>query len=262
MPPRLSAVSCVAMLLFSALRVAQGQAQPSTNDDVGKTSAPEAVFKVGNGVSAPRVKYGPEPEYSEEARAAAYQGTCVLWLVVGVDGRPRDIKFARRAGMGLDEKAIEAVRTWKFEPARKDGKPVSVQINVEITFSLSGNENAKISKLQKKANAGDAKAELELSTIFFEGRDVPKDDVQGLEFLQRAANRGLAQAQFLMGELAYARGSSYADYVTAYVWYDIARKGGYKRSDKMLKELASKMSAEQLSEARTRAQIWVNTPAK
>src|SRR3977135_1018795 len=108
LPPPLSAVCCVAILLFSALLAAHGQAQPSTNDDVGKAALPETVFKVGNGVSAPRVMYGPAPEYSEEARAAAYQGTCVLWLVVGVDGRPRDIKFARRAGMGLDEKAIEA----------------------------------------------------------------------------------------------------------------------------------------------------------
>ncbi|HMH00656.1 MAG TPA: hypothetical protein VK555_04540, partial [Terriglobales bacterium] len=54
-----SAVSCSAMLLFSALLAAQGQAQPSTNDDVGKTAAPEAVFKVGNGVSAPRAEYDP-----------------------------------------------------------------------------------------------------------------------------------------------------------------------------------------------------------
>ena len=254
-----SAVSCSAMLLFSALLAAQGQTQPSTNDDVGKTAAPEAAFKVGNGVSAPVVKYGPEPEYSEEARAAAYDGTCVLSLVVGVDGRPRDIKVARPAGMGLDEKAIEAIRTWKFEPGHKDGKPVNVQMNVEITFSSYGGEDTKISKLQKKANSGDAKAELELSKIFFQGKDVPKDEVQGLDRLQRAANRGLARAQFLMGEHAYARGSSSADYVTAYMWYDIARKSGYRRSDKMLKALASKMSPEQLSEARTRAQNWVNT---
>lgn len=94
------------------------------------------VFRVGGGVSAPRVIYQPDPEYSEEARKAKYQGTCVLWLVVGPDGRPRDIRVARTLGLGLDEKAIEAVRTWKFEPAMKDGKPVAVQINVEVEFRL------------------------------------------------------------------------------------------------------------------------------
>ncbi|MBZ5599158.1 MAG: energy transducer TonB [Acidobacteriia bacterium] len=94
------------------------------------------VFRVGGGVSAPRVIYQPDPEYSEEARKAKYQGTCVLWLVVGPDGRPRDIRVARTLGLGLDEKAIEAVKTWKFEPAMKDGKPVAVQINVEVEFRL------------------------------------------------------------------------------------------------------------------------------
>jgi periplasmic protein TonB len=94
------------------------------------------VFRVGGGVSAPRVVFQPDPEYSEEARKAKYQGVCVLWLIVGPDGHPRDIKVARTLGLGLDEKAIEAVKTWRFEPAMKDGKPVAVQINVEVSFRL------------------------------------------------------------------------------------------------------------------------------
>ena len=94
------------------------------------------VFRVGGGVSAPSALDTPDPEYSEEARKAKYQGTCVLWLIVGPDGKPRDIKVARALGMGLDQKAIEAVRNWKFEPAMKDGKPVAVQINVEVNFRL------------------------------------------------------------------------------------------------------------------------------
>jgi protein TonB len=94
------------------------------------------VFRVGGGVSAPKALFAPDPEYSEEARKAKYQGTCVLWLVVGPDGRPRDIHIARSLGLGLDEKAIEAVKNWKFEPAMKDGKPVAVQINVEVDFRL------------------------------------------------------------------------------------------------------------------------------
>ncbi len=63
-------------------------------------------------------------------------GTVVLWLVVGPDGKPRDIRVARTLGLGLDEKAIEAVKNWRFEPAYKDGKPVAVQINVEVNFHL------------------------------------------------------------------------------------------------------------------------------
>jgi len=94
------------------------------------------VFKVGGGVTAPRALYSPDPDYSEEARKAKYQGTVVLWLIVGPDGRPRDIKVQRSLGMGLDQKAIEAVKNWKFDPATKEGKPVAVQINVEVNFRL------------------------------------------------------------------------------------------------------------------------------
>jgi periplasmic protein TonB len=94
------------------------------------------AFRVGGGVSAPKAIYTPDPEYSEEARKAKFQGTCVLWLVVGPDGRPRDIKVQRTLGLGLDEKAIEAVKNWRFEPAMKDNKPVAVQINVEVSFRL------------------------------------------------------------------------------------------------------------------------------
>jgi len=94
------------------------------------------AFRVGGGVSAPKVIYQPDPEYSEEARKAKFSGTCVLWLVVGPDGKPRDIRVSRTLGLGLDEKAIEAVKSWRFEPAMKDGKPVSVMINVEVSFRL------------------------------------------------------------------------------------------------------------------------------
>ncbi len=57
-------------------------------------------------------------------------------MVVGPDGRVHDLRVYRSLGMGLDEKAAEAVKTWRFEPARKDGQPVPVQINVEVNFRL------------------------------------------------------------------------------------------------------------------------------
>jgi periplasmic protein TonB len=94
------------------------------------------IFHVGGGVSAPRAIYAPEPEFSEEARKAKYQGVCTLGLVVGVDGRPTNIRVLSSLGMGLDEKAIEAVKNWKFEPAKKDGHPVPVEIALEVDFHL------------------------------------------------------------------------------------------------------------------------------
>jgi len=94
------------------------------------------AYRVGGGVSAPRALYSPDPEYSEEARKAKYMGVVVLWVVVGPDGRVHDMRVQRSLGLGLDEKAMEAVRQWKFDPARKDGNPVAVQINVEVNFRL------------------------------------------------------------------------------------------------------------------------------
>lgn len=93
-------------------------------------------FRVGGGVSAPRPVFDPDPEYSEEARKAKYQGSVLLWAIIDAEGRPRNLRIARSLGMGLDEKATEAVSKWRFEPALKDGRPVAVQISIEVVFRL------------------------------------------------------------------------------------------------------------------------------
>jgi len=94
------------------------------------------VYKVGGGISAPQAIAAPDPEYTEEARRAKKQGTCVLWLIVDAAGHPRDLKVVRGLGLGLDAKALEAVQKWRFQPALKDGRPVDVQISVEVEFHL------------------------------------------------------------------------------------------------------------------------------
>ncbi|HMF92402.1 MAG TPA: energy transducer TonB [Candidatus Angelobacter sp.] len=95
------------------------------------------VFHLGeSGVSAPRILYQPEPEFSEEARKAKYQGVVGLNVVVGPDGRIHNAQVVHSLGMGLDEKAIEGVKLWKFDPARKDGRPVAVAVYIEVDFHL------------------------------------------------------------------------------------------------------------------------------
>jgi len=94
------------------------------------------VFRPGRGVTPPRVIYQTDPEFSEEARKAKYQGTCVLGLVVDANGHPTQIRVLSALGMGLDEKAIESVKNWKFEPGKKDGHDVAVEIAVEVDFHL------------------------------------------------------------------------------------------------------------------------------
>ncbi len=94
------------------------------------------VFQVGGGVSAPALLTKIEPEYSEEARKAKHQGVVVLYVEVDPAGRARNIRVVHSLGLGLDEKAMEAVSKWKFRPGYKDGKPVTVAATVEVTFRL------------------------------------------------------------------------------------------------------------------------------
>jgi len=88
------------------------------------------------GVTAPKVIYSIDPEYTNEARQARHQGTVILWAVVGPDGRVYGLRIRRPLGMGLDEKAMEAVQQYRFEPGKKDGKPVPVRVVVEVSFRL------------------------------------------------------------------------------------------------------------------------------
>jgi TonB family protein len=94
------------------------------------------IFRPGSGVIAPRAIYDPEPEYSDEARRVKHQGVVTLSVIVDRQGHARDIRVVRSVGMGLDEKAIDAVKRWKFSPGMKDGIPVAVQVNVEVSFRL------------------------------------------------------------------------------------------------------------------------------
>jgi protein TonB len=95
-----------------------------------------SIYSIGGGVSSPSILHKVEPEYSEEARKAKWQGTVQLSVIVDESGHPRDIKVAQSLGLGLDQKAIEAVEKWLFKPGMKDGKPVAVFATIQVTFHL------------------------------------------------------------------------------------------------------------------------------
>ena len=94
------------------------------------------IYTVGGRVTVPHVIYDPEPEYSKEAREAKVEGTVVLKFILTAEGKPHDIKVIKSLRSDLDQKAIDAVNKWKFEPATKDGKPVAVQLMVQVDFRL------------------------------------------------------------------------------------------------------------------------------
>jgi TonB family protein len=99
-------------------------------------SGAPALEKLGPGVTAPTIRKKVEPEYSEEARKARYEGRVSMAIVVRSDGKIGDVQVIRPLGKGLDEQAIKAVRKWRFNPAMKEGQPVAVQVVVEMNFSL------------------------------------------------------------------------------------------------------------------------------
>jgi TonB family protein len=94
------------------------------------------LMSVGGGVSAPTLVSRVDPEFTEEARAANFEGNVAIQLVVDQQGNPQNIRVVRRAGMGLDEKAAEAVRQYRFHPATFQGHPVAVQIIIDVAFHL------------------------------------------------------------------------------------------------------------------------------
>ena len=94
------------------------------------------VFRVGGGVSQPAVIFKVDPEYSEEARKAKYSGAVLLSIIVDTEGRAREIHVVKSLGMGLDEKAVEAVEKWKFRPGMKGGQAVNVRATIEVNFRL------------------------------------------------------------------------------------------------------------------------------
>ena len=110
---------------------ASANANAETSD-----SFPGKIYRPGGEVSIPKLIYAATPSYSEAARKAKLEGIVILKLVVDEDGNPQNVRVVRPLGMGLDEKAVEAVRRYRFNPALKDGVPVPVEINVEVNFRL------------------------------------------------------------------------------------------------------------------------------
>jgi protein TonB len=92
--------------------------------------------RIGGGVSSPELIYKVDPEFSEEARKAKFMGIVLVNLIVDQNGQPQNVHVLRGVGMGLDEKAVEAVKQYRFKAAREAGKPVAVELNVEVNFQI------------------------------------------------------------------------------------------------------------------------------
>ena len=102
-----------------------------------KEGSPEAIDKINPPtVTAPQAVYTPEPRYSYFARQFGQQGMVILKIIVDKTGAVVQPVIVRPVGFGLDEQAVTSVRTWKFRPAMRDGKPVAVEMTIEVAFHL------------------------------------------------------------------------------------------------------------------------------
>jgi protein TonB len=84
----------------------------------------------------PKPTHTVRPQYTKEALAAKIEGDVILSSMIGADGVPSDIKLVRGLGMGLDEKAVECLKQWRFRPATNHSEPVSSKVNIEMNFRL------------------------------------------------------------------------------------------------------------------------------
>jgi TonB family protein len=130
--------------LVSTRSYAQNGASPDSSSATATQSqdrGPEGIRdnqlrKIGGAVSAPRVIHNVFPEFSEEARKDKFSGVVLVGLIVDTDGMPQQVHVLRGVGHGLDEKAIEAISHYRFQPAMENGKPVPVRVNVEVNFQI------------------------------------------------------------------------------------------------------------------------------
>jgi len=134
-PSRIALLAAAVVSLAVVAVVGTVAAAPQTQSTQAQ-ARDETIYKVGDGITAPKVLSKIDPQYTPEARADKVSGTVTLMMVIGDNGIARDITVEQGIGSGLDEKAVEAIQQWLFQPGMKDGHPVSVRATIEVNFKL------------------------------------------------------------------------------------------------------------------------------
>ena len=228
-------------------------------------------------ITAPLVIFSPDPDYTADARRRGIEGKVYLKLEVLLDGKTNNIRVTKGLDQELDQSAVEIVAHWRFQPATKNGTPVSTEINLVLGFwgsAVAASPSAytglpcaqkiasrDIKELLKKASKGDPKAQSIIGCAYQYGvAGMALDRAQAIYWFQKAAEAGLVPAQHYLGE-AYLRNF---DYVKAYTWLKIAELGGYKSPvgadddahHPGLKGALLLLSTDQLKEANEQVAVW------
>jgi TonB family protein len=142
--PKVSRVQRIAMVALTTCALLGGAATAaalsfdvSPQDGAAAAAAVEKVYKVGGNVSAPVLVHAVDAEFTQKGKQAKHEGVSVVSCVVDSDGIPQRVHTIRKLGMGLDEKAVEAVRQYRFKPGMLNGKPVAVAVTIEVNFRIN-----------------------------------------------------------------------------------------------------------------------------
>ena len=198
--------------------------------------AQQGVFRIGNGIIAPKLLSKAEPKYTPEARQSHVQGAVLLGLVVDEQGEPKDIEIISPLGFGLDEESIRTVRQWRFVAGSKDGKPVKVFAQVQVNFVFPGTwsdtkgeerrtafnlavnnlgrgtdkgKSAALTSLDKLVKEKYPRAMALVGHFYLTGTNKQKDFNKGIELLETAANKGDDYALTELGGI-YLKGEGVA----------------------------------------------------
>jgi TonB family protein len=254
------------------------------------------VYHVGGGVTPPVPIYRVEPQFSEFGRDAGVEGTVLVQTVVGTEGQVQNPRVVRGIGFGLDEAAVAAVQQWKFKPGTKEGQPVPIYAQIEVSFRLlnggSGandaawlaaastsekrGDQARAGKafywghgvtqdyeqalvfFQKAAAQDDARSESYLGLMYSQSQGVARDTVEAARWFRKAAEQNDVIGQVYLGK-AYLDGTGVSvDFVQAYLWLSLAiqRKGQEAQATSLRNQVAAKMSPAEIAEAEALAQKW------
>ena len=214
----------VGMYFLAGVMLAFGAARP----DAPAQEPENDVVRLGPGITVPKLTYKVEPAYSRAGEDAGVQGVVLIEIVIDKAGLPQDITVLSPLGFGMDERAVQSVSQWRFQPATREGKPVKVRAQVEVHFRMLGRNfdskaeerrtrfNAIVSRLSRakdgKPSEQDVKTIQDLSKHKLPGADyligiwelkgevLPKDLEGGLANIQRAADKNYGPALYFMGQ--------------------------------------------------------------
>lgn len=225
------------MVTFLMFLMAAGQALPPV-------SAASDYAHLSKSVTPPRLVHSVDPQYTKQADEAQIEGTVVLNAIIGLDGRVTNASVLIPLPAGLDEKALEAVKLWRYVPASMDGEDVPVLTPIDVVFRLPYQKNRPPApplpaNLEQAAFMGDPAADFKLGDKYERARNFD----EARRYFRLCAAIGNPSCQYRLGRLMVSGpGINPNDFAQGVTWLEIARDHGDKQAAELCQTAAAKLS--------------------